>query len=76
VGRRLGAAIDRVRQLEPGVSPTGDIQCVAGAATTGEPGALLRGGGWFDGTRAGPLAVAGDPVPSNSSDAIGFRCAR
>jgi formylglycine-generating enzyme required for sulfatase activity len=29
----------------PGVSPTGDIQCVAGADTTGEPGALLRGGG-------------------------------
>jgi len=60
----------------PGVSPTGDIQCVAGADTTGEPGALLRGGGWFDGAGAGPLAVAGDPVPSDSSDAIGFRCAR
>ena len=60
----------------PGVSPTGDIQCVAGADTTGEPGALLRGGGWFDAAGAGPLAVAGDPVPSDSSDAIGFRCAR
>jgi formylglycine-generating enzyme required for sulfatase activity len=60
----------------PGVSPTGDIQCVAGADTTGEPGALLRGGGWFDGAGAGPLAVASDPVPSDSSDAIGFRCAR
>jgi hypothetical protein len=26
-----------------GVSPTGDDQCLAGAETTGEPGALLRG---------------------------------
>jgi hypothetical protein len=44
-----------------GVSPTGDNQCLAGAATTGEPGALLRGG-YFDftgGTDAGLLAAVG-----------------
>ncbi len=41
-----------------GVSPTGDYQCLAGAATTGEPGALLRGGDFlFD----------GGPLPARSS---------
>jgi Sulfatase-modifying factor enzyme 1 len=39
------------------VSPTGDHQCLAGAATTGEPGALLRGGYFGSGANAGPLAV-------------------
>ena len=57
-----------------GVSPTGDDQCLAGAATTGEPGALLRGGGCFDGACAGPLAVIGAFAPSLSSDHVGFRC--
>jgi hypothetical protein len=47
-----------------GVSPTGDNQCLAGAATTGEPGALLRGDSFFDGSAAGPLAVFGNDVPS------------
>jgi formylglycine-generating enzyme required for sulfatase activity len=59
-----------------GVSPTGDLQCLAGAATTGEPGALIRGGVFFDSTSAGPLSVAGDNGPSNASGGIGFRCAR
>jgi hypothetical protein len=27
----------------PGISPTGNIQCVSGAATTGDPGALPGG---------------------------------
>jgi hypothetical protein len=58
-----------------GVSPTGDLQCLAGAAETGEPGALLRGGGFFEQALAGPLSV-GNSVPSNASDVIGFRCAR
>jgi formylglycine-generating enzyme required for sulfatase activity len=61
-----------------GVSPTGDDQCLAGAATTGEPGALLRGGD-FDfagGAGAGPLAVFGGNEPSDAGDSIGFRCAR
>lgn len=59
-----------------GVSPTGDYQCLGGAATTGEPGALLRGGVFFFGTNAGPLTVNGGIEPSNALDVIGFRCAR
>jgi len=58
-----------------GISPTGDDQCLAGAATTGEPGALLRGG-YFTGSNAGPLGVNGSSSPSFSNSGIGFRCAR
>jgi formylglycine-generating enzyme required for sulfatase activity len=58
------------------VSPTGDDQCISGAATTGEPGALLRGGSFNFGTSDGPLAVDGSEEPSDSLDCIGFRCAR
>jgi formylglycine-generating enzyme required for sulfatase activity len=58
-----------------GVSPTGDDQCLAGAATTGEPGALLRGGDFGRGSPAGPLTVEANR-PSDASDEIGFRCAR
>jgi len=57
-------------------SPTSDIQCLAGAATTGEPGALIRGGFFLDGSNAGPLSVAADNQPSNTSSGIGFRCMR
>jgi hypothetical protein len=60
----------------PGVSPTGDLQCLAGAATTGEPGALVRGGFFLSGTSAGPLAVVGSDGPSLSDVILGFRCAR
>jgi hypothetical protein len=59
-----------------GVSPTGDDQCLAGAATTGEPGALLRGGGFSNGSDAGPLAVDGGNGPSRAYFNVGFRCAR
>ena len=59
-----------------GVSPTGDDQCLGGAATTGEPGALLRGGIFVFGAGAGPLTVVGYVGPSDSSDVFGFRCAR
>lgn len=59
-----------------GVSPTSDIQCLAGAATTGEPGALIRGGFFDDGSGAGPLSIAADNQPSNTSQGIGFRCVR
>jgi hypothetical protein len=59
-----------------GVSPTGDNQCLAGAATTGEPAALLRGGGFFAGALAGPLAILGTLPPSGSNFIVGFRCAR
>lgn len=58
-----------------GVSPTGDYQCLAGAATTGEPGALLRGG-FSNGSNAGPLSVVGSIEPSVADGSIGFRCAR
>ena len=59
-----------------GVSPTGDSQCLAGAATTGEPGGLLRGGDFDDGTDAGPLSVFGSFVLSNAGSSVGSRCAR
>lgn len=64
-----------------GVSPTNDEQCLGGAATTGEPGALLRGGSFSCGAVAGPLAVDGTREPSTSilssgCGGVGFRCAR
>jgi len=59
-----------------GVSPTADDQCLGGAVTTGEPGALLRGGGFSFGTDAGPLTVSGGDGPSVAGDGVGFRCAR
>jgi hypothetical protein len=59
------------------VSPTADDQCLGGAATTGEPGALLRGGSFFfSGTFAGPLSVVGGFEPSFADGDFGFRCAR
>jgi hypothetical protein len=59
------------------VSPTGDEQCLAGAATTGEPGALLRGGyGLSGGGAAGPLTVGSGDGPSHATGFYGFRCAR
>jgi formylglycine-generating enzyme required for sulfatase activity len=60
----------------PGVSPTGDDQCLAGAQTTGEPAALLRGGDFNDGELAGPVAILASNPPSGSSFVIGFRCVR
>ena len=60
----------------PGVSPTSDDQCLVGAATTGEPGALVRGGDFSRGASAGPLAVFGIFEPSSARGSIGFRCAR
>jgi formylglycine-generating enzyme required for sulfatase activity len=59
-----------------GVSPTGDDQCLAGAETSGEPAALVRGGSFISGSLAGPLAVLGSVPPSLPSISIGFRCAR
>jgi formylglycine-generating enzyme required for sulfatase activity len=56
-----------------------DYQCVAGAATTGEPGALIRGGDFSDAAAAGPLAVSAVDPPSFSyfsGGSVGFRCAR
>jgi Sulfatase-modifying factor enzyme 1 len=59
-----------------GVSPTGDLQFLAGAATEGEPGALLRGGLFVSGADAGPLEVDGFNPPSFVFNGIGFRCVR
>jgi formylglycine-generating enzyme required for sulfatase activity len=58
------------------VSPTGDSQCLIGAATTGEPGALLRGGNFGSDHNAGPHAILANLGPSTASGGIGFRCAR
>jgi formylglycine-generating enzyme required for sulfatase activity len=58
------------------VGPTDDDQCLAGAATTGEPGALLRGGSYYHQTGAGPLALQASNVPSLGGEEFGFRCVR
>jgi len=60
----------------PSVDQTGDMQCLAGAATSGEPGALLRGGGFNGTTWDGPLRVDGSYPPSFAEYFTGFRCAR
>src|SRR5262249_46113281 len=60
----------------PNVSPTGDDQCLAGAAASGEPGALMRGGSFASGVLAGPLAIVASAPPSLPSVSIGFRCTR
>ena len=44
----------------PGVSPTADDQCLAGADTEGEPGALLRGGDWGVFSAGGSAGADGD----------------
>lgn len=55
-----------------------DSMCLSGASsTTTSPGALVRGGFFFNGTGAGPFAVSanGQP-PSVSFSPVGFRGAR
>jgi formylglycine-generating enzyme required for sulfatase activity len=53
-----------------------DLQCLAGAATTGAPGALIRGGFFLNGTLDGVFAVSGNFAPSDALDSFGFRAAR
>lgn len=65
----------------PSWVPTTDYQCFAGAATTDDPGVLVRGGYYYDdgyagGTAAGPLAITGTNGPGTTNVRIGFRCAR
>jgi hypothetical protein len=62
----------------PNAISTTDDQCLAGASSDAmdEPGALLRGGGFSDGTKAGPFTIDGRTGPSSSSADVGFRCAR
>jgi hypothetical protein len=51
-------------------------QCLIGARTTGEPGALWRGGGNGDHAQAGILAISGLNGPSALDFALGFRAVR
>jgi formylglycine-generating enzyme required for sulfatase activity len=53
-----------------------DYQCLGGAATTGAPGALRRGGSPNFGTGPGVFAVDGESAPSDASSFGGFRAAR
>ena len=54
-----------------------DIQCLAGAATTGAPGALTRGGSFLiDGTNVGVFTVRGLDPPFSVIISFGFRAAR
>lgn len=54
-----------------------DAMCLAGASTnTTGPGVLLRGGWFFSGSTAGPLAVFGSFHALRAIDFVGFRCAR
>jgi hypothetical protein len=54
-----------------------DLMCLAGVNTTSvEPGALMRGGDYRDGSAAGVFAVQGDIGPTDNAGFIGFRCAR
>jgi formylglycine-generating enzyme required for sulfatase activity len=58
-----------------------DYQFIGGAATSGEPGVLIRGGGFLDrtvngGSGAGPLAIDGFYSPFSQDADVGFRCAR
>lgn len=55
-----------------------DLQCLSGASAgaNDEPGALLRGGGYLDGTAAGLFAIDARNGPSTAAADIGFRCAR
>jgi formylglycine-generating enzyme required for sulfatase activity len=54
---------------------TDDIQCLVGAETDGEPGALVRGGAAGSFSNAGPLWIDGTTSPAFWPDR-GFRCAR
>ena len=53
-----------------------DEMGILGASTFGGPGALRRGGSFFDAAAAGPLAVTGRQTPQTSGLAFGFRAAR
>jgi len=51
-------------------------QCLLGAETTGDPGALWRGGGSGDGSSAGVFAISGLNTPNATDFALGFRAVR
>jgi formylglycine-generating enzyme required for sulfatase activity len=61
--------------LWPGDS--GDFMCMDGVdSNANEPGALFRGGLWFNGTQAGVFAIGGHVPPSRQVRDFGFRCVR
>lgn len=52
-------------------------QCLVGASTTGDPGALWRGGGTADGAdNAGVFAISGLNSPNTFDFALGFHAVR
>ena len=53
-----------------------DLSCVGGNGSGGIPGALFRGGGFFDSSNAGVFAANGVYDPSDAIYYVGFRCAR
>jgi formylglycine-generating enzyme required for sulfatase activity len=53
-----------------------DFMIWVGASTTDGPAALVRGGAYFDGAAAGPLAVAANQTADGVGPYFGFRCAR
>ena len=54
-----------------------DNQCLLGAASAGEPGALQRGeDGFAKGNAAGSFAIDGRNPPSAAQPGVGVRCAR
>ena len=53
-----------------------DTMCLAGAATTRGPGAIVRGNDFGGGRSAGPFTVYGINTPSGSNKFVGFRGAR
>jgi formylglycine-generating enzyme required for sulfatase activity len=59
----------------PNWSYSDDWDCFAGSVLA-SPGALIRGGKWDDGTKAGVFAVASGFDAEDRDHDIGFRCAR
>jgi hypothetical protein len=53
-----------------------DFACLVGAATTGPPGAIIRGGSFISGAYAGVFAVVAGAGPEEPGLTWGFRCAR
>jgi formylglycine-generating enzyme required for sulfatase activity len=53
-----------------------DLACLVGAAMSGPPGAIVRGGSFISGARAGVFAVVAGAGPEEPAGTWGFRCAR
>jgi len=62
--------------LDYGYDFSHDPTCFGGDSGTGLPGALLRGGGFFDGPDAGVYSVITFIPPSGRAGNGGFRCGR